>query len=218
MHCEISQYQLGHWATLHCKLSDLLYSRIYLEFFNLLRRNLVDKGNLKRYLIYAIGEIVLVVLGILIALQINNWNQNRLPKKQEIDILKYLRDELGDNLTLFDMNYKRHEDNVNAIQQLLKAGNSDLAIESLDSMFNKMLEASTFDPSEAVYNSIINSGKIEYISNDHFRNRIAKLQDLMEDFKEEEISMRKLNLESFFPYYIHDMTYNPMSLSDVRWS
>ncbi|MBL0027002.1 MAG: hypothetical protein IPO98_19350 [Saprospiraceae bacterium] len=46
-----------------------------MKFFHLIRKKLLDEGNLKRYLMYAIGEILLVVIGILIALQINNWNQ-----------------------------------------------------------------------------------------------------------------------------------------------
>ena len=43
-----------------------------------IRRSLIDSGGARKYLLYAIGEITLVVIGILIALQINNWNQNRL--------------------------------------------------------------------------------------------------------------------------------------------
>lgn len=48
-----------------------------LKFFRRIRRKLLDKGNLKKYLIYASGEILLVVVGILIALQVNNWNEAR---------------------------------------------------------------------------------------------------------------------------------------------
>jgi hypothetical protein len=45
-----------------------------LKFFRRIRRKLLDEGSLRKYLVYAIGEITLVVIGILIALQINNWN------------------------------------------------------------------------------------------------------------------------------------------------
>ena len=49
-----------------------------LKFFSKIRRKLITEGNTTNYLKYAIGEIVLVVLGILIALQINNWNQKHV--------------------------------------------------------------------------------------------------------------------------------------------
>lgn len=59
-----------------------------LRFFREIRRKLVDQGRLKRYLIYAIGEILLVVVGILIALQVNNWNEERKDNKNLISILE----------------------------------------------------------------------------------------------------------------------------------
>ena len=68
-----------------------------LKFFRRIRRKLIDEGNLKKYLIYAIGEILLVVIGILIALQINNWNEGQKTNKAKHEkysaiILDLLRD------------------------------------------------------------------------------------------------------------------------------
>ena len=57
-----------------------------LKFFRKIRRKLIDGKNLKRYLIYAFGEIFLVVIGILIAVQLNNWNQKRI-SAVEIEVL-----------------------------------------------------------------------------------------------------------------------------------
>lgn len=48
-----------------------------IKFFRKIRQNLLSEGKTGKYLKYAIGEIILVVIGILIALQINNWNENR---------------------------------------------------------------------------------------------------------------------------------------------
>ena len=54
-----------------------------LKFFRKIRRKLLDEGNLKGYLIYAIGEILLVMIGILLALQVNNWNENKKYTRQK---------------------------------------------------------------------------------------------------------------------------------------
>ena len=56
-----------------------------LSFLRQVRRTFIENGNIQKYLLYAIGEIVLVVVGILIALQINNWNEKR-KEKQKIDL------------------------------------------------------------------------------------------------------------------------------------
>lgn len=53
-----------------------------ISFFRKIRQKLLQQNRVTRYLIYALGEIFLVVIGILIALQVNNWNQERLAKKK----------------------------------------------------------------------------------------------------------------------------------------
>ncbi|MBK7873993.1 MAG: hypothetical protein IPJ74_26755 [Saprospiraceae bacterium] len=58
-----------------------------LRFFRNIRRRLLDSGSLRKYLVYAVGEIILVVIGILIALQINNWNEGRKDRKPQIQTL-----------------------------------------------------------------------------------------------------------------------------------
>jgi len=65
-----------------------------IKFFRNIRKTLMTEGKTSKYLKYAIGEIVLVVIGILIALQINNWNEYRKLKKVELDLLYDLKDVL----------------------------------------------------------------------------------------------------------------------------
>jgi len=65
-----------------------------IKFFRHIRQRLVSENKFSKYLLYAIGEIVLVVIGILIALQINNWNENRKTDVQVNKSLKALRSDL----------------------------------------------------------------------------------------------------------------------------
>ena len=70
-----------------------------IKFFRKIRQNLLSEGKTGKYLKYAIGEIVLVVIGILIALSINNWNNNQQDKRTEQATLKALLSEFHDNRT-----------------------------------------------------------------------------------------------------------------------
>lgn len=65
-----------------------------LKFFRTIRKKLIERENVRKYLLYAIGEILLVVIGILIALQINNWNDAKKQYRADIELLYNLRGEI----------------------------------------------------------------------------------------------------------------------------
>ena len=73
-----------------------------IKFFRKIKQNLLAEGKTGKYLKYAIGEIILVVIGILIALQINNWNENRKLRNQEKELLTQLQSEYQSNLDQLD--------------------------------------------------------------------------------------------------------------------
>lgn len=75
-----------------------------LKFYRRIKRKLIDDGNLKKYLIYAVGEILLVVIGILIALQINNWNEWKKERVREHEILIVLAENLETNIETLKKN------------------------------------------------------------------------------------------------------------------
>jgi sensor domain CHASE-containing protein len=65
-----------------------------IKFFRHIRQRLIQEKNMGKYLKYAIGEILLVVIGILIAIQINNWNENRKKQALELELLKQVNSEI----------------------------------------------------------------------------------------------------------------------------
>ena len=65
-----------------------------IKFFRKIRYNLMETGKKGKYLKYAIGEIALVMIGILLALQVNNWNERRELKIKETSLLESLEKEL----------------------------------------------------------------------------------------------------------------------------
>ena len=69
-----------------------------IKFFRKIRYDLMEKNKTGKYFKYAIGEIVLVVIGILIALQINNWNENNITTKKTLTYLGTLNTEIESNI------------------------------------------------------------------------------------------------------------------------
>ena len=67
------------------------------NFFKNIRKTHLMKNNSKKYLKYAIGEVILVVIGILIALQINNWNEANKDKYEELKLLKQIQSDISIN-------------------------------------------------------------------------------------------------------------------------
>lgn len=91
-----------------------------ITFLRKIRQNLLVDNRFSKYLLYAIGEIVLVVIGILIALQINNWNEQRIESKAIAVYLQNLKDNLEEDIAHFDMRIEDHVYRMYALQHLLE--------------------------------------------------------------------------------------------------
>ena len=124
-----------------------------IKFFRKIRQNLLTKGKTATYLKYAVGEIILVVIGILIALSINNWNQKRLIKIQSDQVLLNLKTEvteskleLENNLGLLKLRIDKRLDYLNDTE-------SDLA----DSVKIKKISEMLFYYNECIKLPIIES-------------------------------------------------------------
>ncbi len=171
-----------------------------IPFFRKIRKKMADDNKPLKYLRYAIGEIVLVVIGILIALQINNWNQNRLLKIEEIKTLNSLHKEFLDNLVKFDINYKEQLNRDRIVKRLLDPKITQAPFETLDSLIYFLGWNFKFNPSTGIYNSVINSGKIEIISNDSLKNAISNFNNYLIDYEEEEIGANYYGTNFLTPY------------------
>ena len=82
-----------------------------IKFFRKIRQNSLSDGKTVKYIKYAVGEIVLVVIGILIALQINNWNEQRKFNREIVEVLNEMRSNLiSDSLTIRQTRIKKAVD------------------------------------------------------------------------------------------------------------
>ena len=156
-----------------------------LKFFQRIRRKLLDEGNLKRYFIYSIGEILLVVIGILIALQINNWNQQNRDSRTEEKALFDLQEEFVSNKKIFD-EYINKKKSVyrEGVQFLAIIRNPEIAI-SEKPLRRPSVGRRTYNPSMGIIYTILNSDKIDKLENDSLRYWLSNWNDIMIDFQEE---------------------------------
>ena len=99
-----------------------------IKFFRKIRQNLLSEGKTGKYLKYAVGEIILVVIGILIALQINNWNENRKLAKLELSYYENLYHDLIEDSLEIDFKIKNAERNIRQIENVLRFIENDYDI------------------------------------------------------------------------------------------
>ncbi len=150
-----------------------------INFFRGLRRRLLAENKVTRYLLYAIGEIVLVVIGILIALQINNWNQDRLNRIEERNYYRNIKrqlveDQQGINGSM-DYNNMFLEQYQYAIGII--AQNDRSAIDTLANITLNLQRSSDFHRQSNIYQSLVNSGEIKLLKNQHVIEGLQQLEE-----------------------------------------
>ena len=156
-----------------------------INFFKKIRKKLLSKNKLSSYLIYAIGEIVLVVIGILIALQINNWNEYKKKEQFELSLLKEMKKNLKADIKDIDINIKYIERSIKSTKIILRSFENNIPFnDSLNKHYGKVPMVPRFLMSENAYNSMNNEG-IRIIKNDSLRDVITYHYEAKSSFLKE---------------------------------
>jgi hypothetical protein len=157
-----------------------------ISFFRKIRQKLISQNRVTQYLAYAVGEILLVVIGILIALQVNSWNENRKNQIESVIILKNLKSELKEDFSFLNYTLGRLESRKAAADYLYSLITNETKSVSLDSI--EIVEAlmrtgyiHKFVPSFAVYNEIQSSGKLNLIQSDSIKKYLASYKSKVEE-------------------------------------
>lgn len=158
-----------------------------IKFFGKIRRQLLVKNKLSRYLIYAVGEIVLVVIGILVALQINNWKEQQKLRQLQAVYLQRLVNDLDKDL--FNINYVQKEIEANqvVITNFIDAINtkkdSEPVLNNMTAFFEQGWLISEFVPSANTYTDLSQTGNMKVIENTQLVNDIIAYYGYMEQIK-----------------------------------
>ena len=152
---------------------------------------------------YALGEIAIVTVGVLLALALNNWNESRLERQREIASLRELESALRSDLQDIRFNAAFHRQGQVSTEIIRHHMRQDLPYaDSLDSHFARVLNATFLVESRTAYETLKARG-LELISNDSLRAAIASLYDV--DYQAiqhlEDIDERLMD-RSFYPFYL----------------
>ena len=173
-----------------------------------IRKSLIDSGSTQRYILYAIGEIALVVIGILIALQINNWNESIKDKEQERKLLTELMVSLESNCKTMNADIKKRG-NWNMSSDIIISTLQDNGkySDTLNIHFhNTRIPGTNLALSLAGYEGLKNTG-FNIISSDVLRNSIIDLFEVTHKTCMEEMEYfesfqpaRQIYLDQLFSY------------------
>lgn len=150
-----------------------------IAFFRKIRESLLRENKFSRYLLYAIGEIILVVIGILIALQINNWNEGRKSANQENLYLKRLLSENREDMRTFSNNIAELKKGIETVKTLSTALNhSDTADEQLVLAARDFFQYGSiypaFSSSTSTFDDLSSTGNLIVIRNTELRDQLVK--------------------------------------------
>ena len=202
-----------------------------IKFFRKIRYNVMSENKTGKYLKYAVGEIILVVIGILIALSLNNWKETRQETLQEVKILRQLKADLMDNQVEVDTILSEVKARLRSSDSIILFMNEKRKADgSLVKYFTGIRYTSIFNSANTAYKYIQSEG-MNKVSNDNLRTRLTMMYE--KEFRNIDlrgIGEDRIQNEVLEPYIrthfkpiawdIHDVSYvkaqvQPINIEDL---
>ena len=172
-----------------------------LFIFRKLRRSFFLPGKVWTYLAYAFGEILLIVIGILVALQISNWNEHRKARAQETLLLAEIHEEFLYNRAEWDTNLSRYREIYAELDGVYESFPLDLETVDLDELANTLDGAhfrGDYDESTTTIDKLKNTS-FDILSDEELRALLLRWEVLAEDHAQVEGMTLDSYLEQFIP-------------------
>ncbi|WGK65855.1 DUF6090 family protein [Croceiramulus getboli] len=165
---------------------------------------MINENRTKKYLLYAIGEIILVVIGILIALQINNWNENRKLAENQRKLYSNLKIDFKSRLIELNEIYAGKQESIEAIIELNKiiANKADRPNDSImDYFLSRTVNGFKFNEDFKMLDVVFNTGLINDVKNENLKRQLIEYPQKVEEMLEEQRMHNILIDYRLVPFY-----------------
>ena len=174
-----------------------------IKIFRKIRYDLMENNKTGKYLKYAIGEIILVVIGILIALSLNNWKEDLDNRGEEMRILSGLKQEFEMNLLEVNRNIKLNTSSVKSVVELLGHIRTENPFNNqryVDSLLYVAYMTGSFDAQTGLINEVISSGKLSFINDIELQNRLTRVSGILNNAEEDYQIRMDYYMQQIIPY------------------
>ena len=150
-----------------------------IKFFRRIRQNLISDNKFSKYILYAIGEIILVVIGILIALSINNRNNRKILRQTELTVYENIMSQINEDRGLLEgvISYNNIYVEQYEFANEIIGKNDRSRIDTLARIVPNVFKYSDFNRSGNIFQNLINSGDLKLLSNDKIVESIQSLEE-----------------------------------------
>ena len=180
-------------------------------FLRQIRKSLIKSSSFRKYLVYAIGEIALVVIGILIALQVNKWNESKIRSEERKTYLHQLIGDLEADTSGFNASIKFGIDRIQSIDYVLrhlKTSKNDLNEEEMLVHINLIVWIDNIDVSSSTYEDLISTGNIDLITPQSFRRKIQNYYQAVKDAEHGKETNNLTVLDHLAPFTFDHLSWN----------
>ncbi len=176
-----------------------------IKFFRKIRYNLMEQNKTGKYLKYAIGEIVLVMIGILLALQVNTWNINQKNKLIENNYLILISKQLQQHIETYESNIQyalKRLYSIDYVLNHLETDTQELVADTLVVHLNIMQWISDLNIDTNLYKDLVNTGNIKLFENDFIRISIQNYFHLSEEYNDAIIINNRFYIDNGINFYM----------------
>jgi hypothetical protein len=151
-----------------------------MKVFRKIRQTLVKEGNFSKYLTYAVGEIFLVMIGILLAFQVNSWNTQQIKIKAGMVSYANIKRQINDdknviigNIYYNNLYLKQYEFATEIIEE-----NDRNQIDTLGYIALNLTKYSDVSRSSNIYQTLVNNGELRLLTNSEIIGRLQRLEEI----------------------------------------
>lgn len=185
-----------------------------IKFFRHIRKVMIKENRVSKYMLYAIGEIVLVMVGILLALQVSTWNQERQARNKEQILLYELNKEFKENKAQLEEVLEKHKQAMRSTVSIIAEfpiNVDSLDLDSFQVKTNGFGLRHTFNPSQGIINSLVNTSSFDLISDPELRKLLVSWNDVCSDFQEEEEVAKMTLINHITPFMSRHFAWENMT-------